>query len=62
MAAAELDLAAAGDEELRVLLETFLLEKALSKLRYEMNNRPEWAHIAVNGILRALEGLGTETS
>jgi maltose alpha-D-glucosyltransferase/alpha-amylase len=43
------------DGQLRVLLETFLLEKALSELRYELNNRPQWTHVAVIGILRALE-------
>ncbi|TVQ39503.1 MAG: maltose alpha-D-glucosyltransferase [Spirochaetaceae bacterium] len=38
-----------------VLLETFLLEKAVYELGYEMNNRPEWLIIPVRG-LEALLG------
>jgi maltose alpha-D-glucosyltransferase/alpha-amylase len=31
------------------------LEKALYELEYEVNNRPDWAHIPLRGILRALD-------
>jgi maltose alpha-D-glucosyltransferase/alpha-amylase len=35
----------------RQLLDAYLLDKALYELRYEMNNRPTWARIPVEGIL-----------
>ena len=37
------------------LLTVFELEKAVYELRYELNNRPDWIHIPVAGILRMLE-------
>ena len=37
------------------LLAIFELEKAVYELRYELNNRPEWAAIPVAGIARLLE-------
>jgi maltokinase len=37
------------------LLSVFELEKAVYELRYELNNRPDWARIPVAGILRLLE-------
>lgn len=36
--------------ELDVLMTTFLLEKAIYELNYEMNNRPDWVIIPLNGI------------
>jgi maltose alpha-D-glucosyltransferase/alpha-amylase len=42
-------------QQMRVLLEVFMLEKALYELRYELNNRPEWARIPIQGILQQLE-------
>jgi len=41
--------------EARALLGLFELEKALYELRYEINNRPDWAHIPLAGIV-ALAG------
>ena len=38
-------------EELEVLLDAYLLEKAIYEVGYEMNNRPDWLVIPVNGIL-----------
>jgi maltose alpha-D-glucosyltransferase/alpha-amylase len=38
-------------EEARGLLELFTLEKAFYELRYELANRPDWAHIPLRGIL-----------
>jgi len=35
---------------LNVLLRAYLLEKALYELRYEMNNRPDWVSIPLQGI------------
>jgi maltose alpha-D-glucosyltransferase/alpha-amylase len=34
----------------RALLELFELEKALYELRYEINNRPGWVHVPLQGI------------
>jgi maltose alpha-D-glucosyltransferase/alpha-amylase len=42
-------------DELRVLLDIYLLEKALYELKYELNNRPEWVRIPLRGILELLE-------
>ncbi|HSB48511.1 MAG TPA: maltose alpha-D-glucosyltransferase [Burkholderiales bacterium] len=36
--------------ETRALLELFELEKALYELRYEINNRPGWVHVPLQGI------------
>jgi maltose alpha-D-glucosyltransferase / alpha-amylase len=36
--------------ELQALLDTFLLEKAIYELGYELNNRPDWVKIPVQGI------------
>ena len=40
-----------GAEETQKLLNTYLLEKALYELLYELNNRPAWLHIPIAGIL-----------
>src|SRR4051812_15380316 len=45
----------AGDTAFQRLLTVFELEKAVYELRYELNNRPDWIHIPVAGILRMLE-------
>ncbi|MFH1724315.1 MAG: maltose alpha-D-glucosyltransferase [Elusimicrobiota bacterium] len=45
--------------EFKTLLDLHLLEKAFYELRYEINNRPAWAHIPVRGILR-LMGMSDE--
>ena len=39
----------------RVLLDTFLLGKAMYELGYEANNRPQWMKIPIQGILQLLE-------
>jgi maltose alpha-D-glucosyltransferase/alpha-amylase len=39
-------------EELGRLLDAYLIEKALYELGYELNNRPDWVHIPLRGILR----------
>jgi maltose alpha-D-glucosyltransferase/alpha-amylase len=36
----------------RTLLNAYLLEKALYELRYELNNRPDWVKIPLEGILQ----------
>ncbi len=44
----------AGGGERERLLTACELEKALYELRYELNNRPDWVHVPVAGILRLL--------
>lgn len=41
-------------EERRLLLDVFLLEKALYEVAYELNNRPAWVRIPLRGILTLL--------
>ena len=43
-------------EELVVLLDAFVLEKALYELQYEVNNRPDWVDVPVQGIAELLDG------
>ncbi len=38
-------------QERRILLDAFLLQKALYEAAYELNNRPEWLEIPLRGIL-----------
>jgi maltose alpha-D-glucosyltransferase/alpha-amylase len=35
----------------QVLLEAYLLEKALYEVSYELNHRPDWLRIPISGIL-----------
>jgi maltose alpha-D-glucosyltransferase/alpha-amylase len=37
-------------DQLGSLLQAYLLEKALYELRYELNNRPDWVNIPLEGI------------
>lgn len=41
----------APQKESQYLLNAYLLEKGLYELLYELNNRPAWLHIPMNGIL-----------
>ena len=41
-------------DELRLLLDAFLLEKALYEVAYELNNRPTWVGIPLRGIASVL--------
>jgi maltose alpha-D-glucosyltransferase / alpha-amylase len=40
--------------DVRELLSLFLLDKALYEVAYELNNRPDWVRIPLNGILKLL--------
>ena len=39
-------------EDLDLLLQTFALDKAVYELAYELNNRPDWVHIPLMGLLK----------
>lgn len=41
--------------DLQILLNVFLLEKAVYELSYELNNRPDWVRVPLRGILQLLE-------
>ena len=47
----------ASRDEIEVLLEALLLEKAVYELGYELNNRPDWVKIPIQGI-RQLMAVG----
>jgi maltose alpha-D-glucosyltransferase/alpha-amylase len=47
--------------EVQLLLDVFMLDKALYELRYELNNRPEWAALPLRGIVQLLETSPAET-
>jgi len=42
-------------EDRRLLLDVFLLDKALYELRYELENRPTWVGIPCRGVLQVLD-------
>jgi trehalose synthase-fused probable maltokinase len=51
-------------EDRRLLLRALLLDKAFYELSYELNNRPDWADIPLDGLLRLLrqtQGTGVDT-
>lgn len=45
----------AGREELALLLDVHLLDKAVYELGYELNNRPSWVRIPLDGISQLLQ-------
>jgi len=38
------------EEDLEIMMQTYLLEKAIYELNYELNNRPDWVIIPLRGI------------
>jgi maltose alpha-D-glucosyltransferase / alpha-amylase len=40
--------------QLKILLDVYLLEKSLYEVGYELNNRPEWLKVPVHGILQLM--------
>jgi maltose alpha-D-glucosyltransferase/alpha-amylase len=42
-------------EHLKILLNAFLLEKAIYEIGYELNNRPNWIHVPLRGVLQLME-------
>ncbi len=45
------NLVPAGEDDFRMLLDTFLLDKVLYEVLYELNSRPAWLRIPLTGIL-----------
>ncbi|MBI4188284.1 MAG: maltose alpha-D-glucosyltransferase [Chloroflexi bacterium] len=41
-------------EDLQVILDTHLLDKAIYEVNYELNNRPDWVGLPLGGILQVL--------
>jgi maltose alpha-D-glucosyltransferase/alpha-amylase len=44
-----------GQEELRILLSAYMMERALIEVEHELEHRPEWIRIPVHGILEQLK-------
>jgi len=42
-------------EEMRIILDAYLLDKAIYEVNYELNNRPDWVALPLQGILQVLE-------
>jgi maltose alpha-D-glucosyltransferase / alpha-amylase len=42
-------------DEIDILLDVYLLEKALYELGYELNHRPDWVRIPLSGILQLVQ-------
>jgi maltose alpha-D-glucosyltransferase / alpha-amylase len=42
-------------EELQVLLDIYLLEKAIYEIGYELNSRPDWVRVPLEGIMQLLD-------
>jgi len=41
-----------SNDELHILIDAFVLEKAVYELGYELDNRPSWAFIPIRGVLQ----------
>jgi maltose alpha-D-glucosyltransferase/alpha-amylase len=54
--AGEADFVPRDREELRILLDAFLLDKAIYELSYELNNRPDWLMIPLQGVNQVIGG------
>jgi maltose alpha-D-glucosyltransferase / alpha-amylase len=48
-------------DELRTVLDSLVLEKAVYELGYELNNRPTWVWLPIRGMLDLLEGASAAT-
>jgi maltose alpha-D-glucosyltransferase/alpha-amylase len=46
-----------SSEDLHILLEAYLLDKAVYEIGYELNNRPDWVVIPVRGIKHILKSV-----
>jgi maltose alpha-D-glucosyltransferase/alpha-amylase len=44
-----------NSDQLKILLDAYLLEKATYEIGYELNNRPDWLRVPLQGILQLLK-------
>ena len=44
-----------NDDHAALLLDAWLIEKAMSEIRYELNSRPEWVAIPLRGVIELLD-------
>jgi maltose alpha-D-glucosyltransferase/alpha-amylase len=49
---ADAEILPARTEDLDTLLQAFVITKALYEIGYELNNRPDWVHVPLAGLLR----------
>ncbi|MBN1191035.1 MAG: maltose alpha-D-glucosyltransferase [Dehalococcoidales bacterium] len=42
-------------DQLKILLDAYLLDKAVYEMNYELNNRPDWLKVPIYGILQLME-------
>jgi maltose alpha-D-glucosyltransferase/alpha-amylase len=42
-------------EHLKILLDAYVLEKAIYEIGYELNNRPDWVKVPLQGVLQMME-------
>ena len=42
-------------DELRILLDAYILDKAIYEVGYELNNRPDWVQVPLRGIQKLIE-------
>ncbi|QRQ99553.1 maltose alpha-D-glucosyltransferase [Dyadobacter sandarakinus] len=49
-------------EDLEVLVQTFLLQKAIYELNYEVNNRPTWVGVPIRGIKAIMKNTETQSN
>ena len=42
-------------EQLRILFDAYVLEKAIYEIGYELNNRPDWLKVPLEGILQLMK-------
>jgi maltose alpha-D-glucosyltransferase/alpha-amylase len=45
-------------EDMRALLDFYVLEKCVYEVHYEMNNRPDWITIPLAGLLQRTDSMG----
>jgi len=45
-------------EELKIILDAALIDKAIYEVNYELNNRPDWVRLPLQGILQVLNVSG----
>jgi maltose alpha-D-glucosyltransferase/alpha-amylase len=55
-ASARGDFVPQSESECEALLHVLLMEKCVYEFGYELNNRPDWVHIPVRGMVDLVEG------